>query len=206
MKVNKIYTKETGETPRNEHYLNSISIKSVDGAYLKWLEDMVENRYEPTILKWIKKMFAHAEAKQWFETYWSIDVHGTFSEPDYRKNVKEISYYPLAKETLKLMSERKDIILIMSTSSYPEEIDIYMKQLKEDGIIFNYENENPEISSDKGSFGYYEKKYYFNVFFDDKSGFNPERDWKFLYEYFSTTKYRPEPTWDMKYKEEYHKE
>ena len=35
--------------------------------------------------------------------------------------------------------DRKDIILIMSTSSYPDEIKTYEKQLKEDGIIFNYE-------------------------------------------------------------------
>lgn len=202
MKAAEIYIKETGKNPANSETV----IEGVSIDYLKWLESIVETRYEPTILKWIKKMFAHAEAKQWFETYWAIDVHGTFSVPDYRKSVKEIEYYPYAKETLQLMSQRRDIILIMSTSSYPEEIEIYMEQLKKDGIVFNYENENPEISSDKGSFGYYKKKYYFNVFFEDKSGFNPERDWKFLYEYFSTTKYVPDDTWDMKYKEEYHKD
>ena len=63
------------------------------------------------------------------------------------------------------MSAREDMILIMSTSSYPDEIETYNEQFKKDGIIFKYINENPEISSAKGSFGHYDTKYYFNVFF-----------------------------------------
>lgn len=174
--------------------------------YVKWLETIVEETYEPVILRWIKNMFDHAEKKQWFETYWCIDVHGTLSEPDYRKTVKEIVYYPYAKETLQLMSQRADIIMIMSTSSFPDEIEVYKETFEKDNIHFKYINENPEISNAKGSFGYYEKKYYFNVLMEDKSGFNPYRDWKFLYDYFSTTKYRPDNTWSMKYKETYHKD
>ena len=162
-------------------------------------------RQEPSILRWVKKMFEHSEEKEWFEVYFAIDVHGTISVPDFRKDIKEIEYYPYAKETLKLMSEREDIIMIMSTSSYPEEIKVYQKQFKKDGINFKYINENPEISSDKGSFGYYKDKYYFNLLIEDKSGFEPLIDWKFLYDYFSSTKYRPDPKWNMKYKETYHK-
>lgn len=202
MRASEIYKKETGKSSYN---LGS-SIENIDIGYIRWLEKLTENRYEPTILKWIKKMFVHAEKKQWFEVYFGIDVHGTFSVPDYRKSNKKIEYYPYAKETLKLMSERDDIVMIMSTSSYLHEIQIYKKQLDKDSIYFKYINENPEISSDKGSFGYYVDKYYVNAIFDDKSGFNPERDWKFIYEYFSTTKYRPDPTWCMKYKENYHKD
>ena len=187
-----IYEKENPECHESEE------------EYVEWLEQMVSLRYEPTILKWIKQMFIHAEEKEWFETYWAIDIHGTVSRPDYRKTIKEIEYYPYAKETMKLISDRPDIILIMSTSSYPDEIDTYVEQFAGDGIKFRYINKNPEISSDRGSFGYYEDKFYFNVFFDDKSGFNPDRDWKFLYDYFSSTKFRPNKEWNMKYKEKYH--
>ena len=112
---------------------------------------------------------------------------------------------PKVKETLKLMSDRPDIKMILFTSSFPEEIEVYQKQFEGDGIIFEYINENPEIASSKGSFGYYDSKHYFNALFEDKAGFNPDRDWKFLYDYFSTTEYRPDPTWSMKYVEEYHK-
>ena len=30
MKANEIYTKETGKSPKQTHYLNSVSMKSVD--------------------------------------------------------------------------------------------------------------------------------------------------------------------------------
>lgn len=136
-------------------------------------------------------MFEHAEQKQWFESYWAIDIHGTISKPDYRKDTKEIIYYPYAKKTLQLMSERKDIVMILWSSSYPDEIKIYKDTFKNDNIIFNYDGENPEVSSSKGSFGYYKKKFYFNFLADDKNGFNPKRDWKFLFNYFNETTYRP---------------
>ncbi|MCK9574652.1 MAG: hypothetical protein M0R51_01595 [Clostridia bacterium] len=121
-------------------------------------------------------MLTHAEEKEWFETYWCIDIHGTVSYPDYRKIEPIIDYYPYAKEVLQLLSERKDIILIMYTSSYPSEIAVYTKQFNNDGIKFNYVNENPEISVAHGSFGHYTQKLYFNVLFDDKAGFDPETD------------------------------
>jgi len=202
MTTREIYIKETGNNPTNPNTI----IEGVDIKYIKWLEKIVETQYEPTILKWIKKMFEHAEEKQWFETYFCLDIHGTISKPDYRKLVKKIEYYPYAKETLQLMSERKDIVMIISTSSYPNEIDVYNKQFNKDNITFRYTNENPEISSDKGSFGYYKDKFYFNVLLEDKSGFNPDKDWKFLYDYFKNTPYKPNPEWSMKYKEDYHKD
>lgn len=161
--------------------------------------------YNPSILKWIKKMFKHAEKNQWFETYWAFDIHGVISRPDYRKITKEIDYYPYAKETLQLLSQREDIIMFLFTSSYPEEIKKYIKTFEDDNIFFKYVNENPEISSETGSFGYYYQKPYYNVLFEDKCGFNPEKDWYKIYKYFKNTKYKPNPNWSKKFKEDYHK-
>ena len=59
---------------------------------------MINPFYKPPILKWIHKMFQHAEKHQWFETYWGFDVHGVISRPDYRKETKEIDYFPYVKE------------------------------------------------------------------------------------------------------------
>lgn len=176
-----------------------------DELYTKWLENKILG-FEPQILSWIKTMFEHAEKKQWFETYWAFDIHGTISKPDYRKSTKEILYYPFAKETLQLLSERLDTIIILFTSSYPEEIKIYNEVFKSDNINFKYINENPDVSDAKGSFGYYYQKMYFNVFLEDKAGFNPEKDWEPIYNYLKETTYRPDPTWSMKYKEDYHKQ
>lgn len=196
MELIDLYNKEMGRTQYTafDHDL-----------YVKWLEFKLIEELKPTIFKWIKNMFLHAKQKEWYETYFAIDIHGTVSKPDYRKTAKEIEYYDNAKETLQLLTKRKDIILIMSTSSYPEEIKQYVKQFEDDGIVFNYINENPEISSDKGSFGYYVDKYYVNAILDDKAGFNPYRDWKYLYRYFLSAAYKPDPKWSMKKVETYHK-
>jgi hypothetical protein len=168
--------------------------------------------YEPQILKWIKKMFEHAEKKQWYETYHAMDIHGVISKPDYRKNADKlgqefsINYYPYAKETLQYLTKnRPDMILFLFTSSYPEEIKIYMDIFEKDGIYFKYINENPEISESKGSFGYYYQKPYWNTIWEDKSGFDPDTDWEPIYRYFTNSAYKPDPSWSFKSNEQYHK-
>jgi hypothetical protein len=149
-------------------------------------------------------MFKHADEREWFKTYWCIDIHGTISQPDYREKVKEIVYYPYAKETLQLLTKRKDIILIMYSSSFPDELAIYNETFEKDEIHFNYINENPEISTASGAFGYYAQKLYFNVLFDDKAGFDPETEWKNIYDYLRSSDYRPDESWSHKTKEKYH--
>lgn len=158
------------------------------------------------LLKWIEKMFIHAERKQWYETYWFFDLHGVISKPDYRKEVKEIIYYPYAKETLQFISKnRPDIVMILFTSSSPEELKVYCDILEKDGIHFKYINENPEVTGAKGAFGYYDKKPYYNVLFEDKAGFDPDEDWKPILEYFTNSPYKPDPSWSFKTIETYHK-
>jgi len=198
------YRKETGKSPMM--YAQSI----ITDDYVKWLEEKV---LEPQLLTWIEKMFKHAEEKQWYETYFLFDIHGTISLPDYRKGIKKIPsepsrviYYPYAKETLQLLSKtRPDIIKIIWSSSYPEELKTYIQVFKKDGINFKYTNENPEISETKGHFGFYDKKPYFNVLFEDKCGFMANNDWAHIYNYFVNTKYKPNRNWKSKYKEFYHK-
>lgn len=158
------------------------------------------------IVKWMDKMFKHAEEREWFETYFLIDIHGCISKPDYQLSIKEkkIDFYPYAKEVLQLMTERKDIIMILYTSSHPDEVAAYQKQFEENNIHFKYVNENPEVSNAKGNFGYYYAKPYCNVLLDDKAGFHPYTDWKAIYEYLTTTDYRPNPSWTFKTDESYH--
>lgn len=158
------------------------------------------------IVWWIDKMFKHATKHKWYHTYWFIDLHGVISKPDYRKISKEINYYPYTKETLQYISEKRpDIVLILFTSSHPDEIEVYMDILKKDGIHFKYVNENPEINDSNGSFGCYDKKPYYNVLLDDKAGFDPNSDWKEILNYLKKTIYLPLNNWPQKTKEIYHK-
>lgn len=150
----------------------------------------------------IKKMFSNAFKKEYFETYWAIDLHGVVFKPNHRKEKLEAEFYPWAKKTLQLMTKRKDIVMIISSSSYPEEIEYYQKVFKENDIHFKYINENPDIDTAKGNFGYYKDKFYFNVMFEDKAGFDPYYYWKLIY---STLKYQeisnslPDPKWSTKF-------
>jgi len=152
--------------------------------------------------KWIEKMFAHSFEKEWYETYWAFDVHGTILYPNYRKNQFHATFYPWAKETLQLISKRDDIIMIMFTSSYPAERQYYDKVFKHFDIHFKYINENPEIDSSKGNFGHYDDKFYFNVLFEDKAGFDPETEWYQIYSLltqYENDKYLPDPSWSTKF-------
>ena len=154
------------------------------------------------ITNWIEKMFKHAFDKKWFLTYWAFDIHGVILKPNYIKNHYDADFYPWAKETLQLLTKRKDIVMIMYTSSYPEEIEYYYKIFKENNIYFNYINENPEIDSLKGNFGHYDKKFYFNVLFEDKSGYDPLIEWEMVYNLmkkYEKENYLPNPNWPTKY-------
>jgi len=154
------------------------------------------------IVNWIEKMFKHSFEKKWYETYWAFDVHGVILKPNHRKNSIYVEFYPHAKEALQLISKRNDIVMILSTSSYPEEIKHYMKVFEENDIHFKYVNENPEINSKKGNFGHYDQKFYFNVLFEDKAGYSPETEWKLVKELFivyEVHKHFPNKKWSTKY-------
>jgi len=137
--------------------------------------------YEPSIVKWINKMFNYSFSKEWYETYWAFDLHGTVIKPNYKQGILALELYDYAKESLQILTKRHDIILFTYTSSYPEELKFYLDELKKVDIHFNYVNENPEISDSTGAFGYYKFKPYFNVMFEDKAGFFPETDWEPVY-------------------------
>jgi hypothetical protein len=165
-------------------------------------------KYNPCLLIWMKKMFKHAKKNHWYNTYHGMDIHGVISKPDYRKSGEEfhINYYPYAKETLQFLSKnRPDMVLFIHTSSYKNEIDSYMKQFEADGIHFKYINENPEISEANGCFGCYDKKPYFNSYWEDKAGFRPEKDWKPILKYLKKNKNLPNESWSFKPSEDYHK-
>ncbi len=131
------------------------------------------------MIKVIENLPKIRDKYNWYETYWAFDLHGTVIKPNYKKGDSRIEFYPYAKESLQFLSNRDDVRLIMSTSSYPEELKIYRKVFAENNIVFGYENENLEIN--EKHFGYYNDKWYFNILFEDKAGFDPEEMWEGVY-------------------------
>jgi len=136
----------------------------------------------PDILKSIEREFEIMEKKGWDRIFFMFDLHGTVIVPNRIVGNTEIIYYPYAKETLQLISNRDDLDLNIYTCSHDEEIKEYQRKFKEDGINFKYVNENPDVKSN--GYGNYEKKPYMNVLFEDKAGFFGETDWKYIYDYF----------------------
>jgi hypothetical protein len=127
------------------------------------------------IAKAIRHTLRNAREKGWKKTYWAFDIHGTLLKPNYRAGEVASQFYPKAEEIMKKISSRSDIVKILFTCSYPNEIEQYLKFFAQCGITFDYVNENPEVVD--GAYGYYKSKIYFNVLFEDKAGFDGESDW-----------------------------
>lgn len=116
-----------------------------------------------------------ARKRGWDKTYWAFDLHGTILVPNYKKDDIPTEFYKDAKEALQMISSIPSICMIMYTCSHPHEIEQYIEFFKNHKINFTFVNENPEVPD--AAYGYYQDKFYFNVLFEDKAGFLPERDW-----------------------------
>ena len=128
------------------------------------------------ISKSIRKAFSVAKSRGWNKIYVAIDIHDTILASNYLKDTISRSFFPGALNTLQYLSKRKDVVLIMYTSSHPDEIWKYKQFFEINKIHFDYENENPEVTTTEG-YGCYDKKFYFNVLIEDKAGFDADQDW-----------------------------
>jgi hypothetical protein len=138
---------------------------------------------KPNIIKSIEREVAKMESNpDWDWIYVFLDLHGTVIKPNFVQGNTDVNYYPLALETLRLMSQTDELRLIIYTSSHPDEIEGYAKQFEADGVKIWYVNENPEVPNH--GYGFYDKKPYFNILFEDKAGFFGETDWGPVHEYF----------------------
>lgn len=131
------------------------------------------------ITRAIEKCFDRAREKGWNKTFWAVDIHETIIKSNYDEPGIPTVWYPFAKEAMQLMSKREDIELILYTCSWQNEIEEYLKMFKEEGINFKWVNANPDVKNT--AYGCYEFKPYFNVLFEDKSGFDP-LEWPYIIE------------------------
>lgn len=129
----------------------------------------------------ISLAFAEKRKKNWEKLYFLVDLHGTVVRGYDKKDLynKPLVYYPGARETLREMSGRKDIHLILWTGTKREEAVAIMENMKCDGIVFDNLNENPEVGDTDRYCA--SEKVYFNVGLDDRFGFDAEAgDWKLV--------------------------
>lgn len=136
------------------------------------------------IIKVFENSLQKKEEKKWNCIYVMIDLHGTIFKPSYDVEEK-YEFYPYAEKVLKLLSEEKDIKLILWTSTDNIYINNYINVLDKHKIYFDAINGNPfeeTIETKVRSMSFREKPY-FNIGIDDKFGFEPETDWKEIYEW-----------------------
>jgi hypothetical protein len=134
----------------------------------------------------LESSFANARQKGWDRIYLAIDIHDTIVRGNYRTDELPTDFFPLAKETLQMLSERDDVVLILFTCSWPTEIAKYLQFFEYNGIRFRYVNENPEVPDN--ALGYYRQKFYFNLILDDKAAFNANDEWKIVWTFFKNNK------------------
>ena len=134
------------------------------------------------LISYIEKVFNGLNNGSFKCIYIMVDVHNTILKPTFDKK-ETFEYFPYAKETLQLLSEKENSKLIMWTSSYDEKIKIYLKHFEENGIIFNFVNENKEYGN--VSFACFDTKFYYDIGIDDKFGFDAEHDWKEIYTFLT---------------------
>jgi nicotinamide mononucleotide adenylyltransferase len=143
------------------------------------------NPQERPIIKAIRKEYEKAKQRGWDSWFYVVDIHETVLKPNYT-TIGDIprTMYKDAPECLQKMSNRKDLKLILGTSSKKEDIDKYQEFFKANGINFPYVNENPEYKS--AGHADFTQKFYFSVMLEDKAGFDPEIDWKVISEFLDT--------------------
>lgn len=133
------------------------------------------------ILDAIKNGLIRANEKGWDKTYWVFDIHGTIFKPTWSTGLSG-EFYPYAKATLQYLSSREDIYMILWTCSPPDKVIAYARLFDDNGIFFDAFGENPEVTNTE--YGNYENKMYMNVLFEDKAGFDPEREWRDVFDWF----------------------
>lgn len=127
--------------------------------------------------------FEMMKKRGWDKTYWFFDIHSTIVKPNYKAGDIPTEFYPHAKETLQYLSKLDNVCMILYTCSHPHEIKQYEAYFESFGIEFSFVNKNPQVVTQADGYGCYEDKPYINVLFDDKAGFDADKDWKPVLDY-----------------------
>ena len=137
------------------------------------------------IIKTFDNEFQKMKDKNWDYIYVLVDIHGTIFVPSYN-NEETYEFYPYAKEALQKLSERKDVKIILWSSTDRKTLNKYHIELCNNDIYVDYFNVNPEVDDDNCDIktSSFKHKPYFNVGIDDRFGFEPEKDWKSICSFF----------------------
>lgn len=133
------------------------------------------------IIKAFEAAFYRAKENNWDYIVVLVDIHDTIFKATYSKE-ENYEYIGKAKDALQVMSARKDIKIILWSSTFSKVQ--YILKLDKDNIIVDAFNRNID-GIENTEIACFDEKPYFNVGIDNAFGFDPERDWDDIYNYLS---------------------
>ena len=133
------------------------------------------------IIRAFEAAFYRAKENNWDYIVVLVDIHDTIFKATYSKE-DNYEYIGKAKDALQVMSARKDIKIILWSSTFSKVQ--YILKLDKDNIIVDAFNRNIE-GIENTEIACFDEKPYFNVGIDNAFGFDPERDWDDIYNYLS---------------------
>lgn len=133
------------------------------------------------IIKAFEAAFYRAKENNWDYIVVLVDIHDTIFKATYSKE-ENYEYIGKAKDALQVMSARKDIKIILWSSTFSK--IQYILRLDKDNIIVDAFNRNID-GIENTEIACFDEKPYFNVGIDNAFGFDPERDWDDIYNYLS---------------------
>lgn len=133
------------------------------------------------IIKAFEAAFYRAKENNWDYIIVLVDIHDTIFKATYSKE-ENYEYIGKAKEALQVMSARKDIKIILWSSTFSKVQ--YILKLDKDNIIIDAFNRNID-GIENTEIACFDEKPYFNVGIDNAFGFDPEKDWDDIYNYLS---------------------
>lgn len=136
------------------------------------------------IISAFEAAFNRAKEKNWDYIVVLVDIHDTIFKGTYSKE-ENYEYLGKAKEALQLMSNRKDIRIILWSSTYSK--NKYILQLYKDNINIDAFNRNID-GIENTEIACFDEKPYFNIGIDNAFGFEAETDWKEVIEALNKNK------------------
>lgn len=133
------------------------------------------------IIRAFEAAFYRAKENNWDYIIVLVDIHDTIFKATYSKE-DNYEYIGKAKDALQVMSARKDIKIILWSSTFSK--IQYILRLDKDNIIVDAFNRNID-GIENTEIACFDEKPYFNVGIDNAFGFDPERDWDDIYNYLS---------------------
>jgi hypothetical protein len=142
--------------------------KTIDEYFAKKLIKTKKLYKHPSIIDSIIDAYKLKKERNWDTLYFAFDLHGTIIEPG---RLKDLTIYPNVERVLRFLSEQENIVLILFTSTTHEALKPFSEWCFKNKIYFKYFNENPECLNNHE--GDYTSKFYYNILFDDRAGFDP---------------------------------